>query len=106
MESVAKLCFGWPARRAWTPPINAAGLGMLPMDSVGSITVVRGPGWPRAQTGRARCSRFIADSHAQGRPHGIEQGVAAERLSEERERAGLEGSPTRLFIAVRGQNDN
>ena len=53
-----------------------------------------------------RCSRFIADSHAQGRPDGVEQGVAAERLSEERDSAGLEGLPTRLFVAVRGQNDN
>src|SRR5438128_11143410 len=52
------------------------------------------------------CSRFIADSRAQGRPDGVEQGVAAERLSEERDRAGLEGLPARLFVTVRGQNDN
>src|ERR1700687_5040902 len=28
-----------PARKPWTPSINAAGLGMLPMGSVGSITI-------------------------------------------------------------------
>jgi hypothetical protein len=49
---------------------------------------------------------FIADSRAQGRPDGVEQSVAAERLSEECYGAGLEGSPARLFVAVRGQNDN
>ena len=53
-----------------------------------------------------RSSRFIADSHAQSRPDGVEQGVATERLSEERDRARREGLPTRLFVAVRGQNDN
>src|SRR6266571_9242668 len=31
-----------PARKPWTPSINAAGLGMLPMGSVGSITMARG----------------------------------------------------------------
>src|SRR5712671_6737435 len=30
-----------PARKPWTPSINAAGLGMLPMGSVGSITLAR-----------------------------------------------------------------
>src|SRR2546422_3148421 len=29
-----------PARKSWTPAINAAGLGMLPIGSVGSITIV------------------------------------------------------------------
>src|SRR4029450_2920811 len=53
-----------------------------------------------------RWSPFIADSHAQGRPDGVDQSIAAERLSEEAARAGLEGLSARLFIAVRGQNDN
>src|SRR5258705_2111614 len=49
---------------------------------------------------------FTADSRAQGRLDGVEQSVASERLSEECDGTGLEGSPARLFVAVRGQNDN
>src|SRR5712664_2112386 len=35
-----------PAWKPWTPSINAAGLGMLPMGSVGSITMRL---WPRTR---------------------------------------------------------
>src|SRR5438309_8875428 len=74
-----------PARKPWTPSIKAAGLGMLPMGSVGSI---------------------VAVSCAHGRLDGVEQSVAAEGLSRECDGASLEGSPARLFVAVSGQNDS
>src|SRR2546427_6405281 len=119
-SAVNSPCEMRPARRSWTPSINAAGLGMLPMGSVGSITIVSVEEALRRQPERSRptsIGRLPATVHgaahassqtsrAQGRPDGVEQGVAAERLSEERNRAGLEGSPARLFVVVRGQNDN
>jgi hypothetical protein len=40
----------------------------------------------------------------QGGPHGVDQGVAIERLAEERNGAGLEGSLACLVVAVSSQN--
>ena len=45
-------------------------------------------------------------SCVQRSPYGIEQGIGPERLSEERDRAGLQGSPTRFVVAVSSQNDH
>src|SRR6267378_6469469 len=41
-----------------------------------------------------------------GRLDRVEQRIALERLCEERDRAGLQGSPTRLFVAVSSENDH
>src|SRR3989442_16041972 len=41
-----------------------------------------------------------------GRPYGVEQRIALERLSEERDRAGLQSSLARLVVAVSGENDH
>src|SRR6267143_5289295 len=41
-----------------------------------------------------------------GRLYCIEQRIALERLCEERDRAGLQGLPTRLFVAVSSKNDH
>jgi hypothetical protein len=38
-------------------------------------------------------------------PHGIEQGIGPERLSEERDRAGLQGSLARFVVTESRQND-
>src|SRR5260370_41018785 len=40
----------------------------------------------------------------EGGPYGIDQGIAVERLAEERDGAGLQGSLARLVVAVRSQN--
>jgi len=41
----------------------------------------------------------------QGGPYGVEQGIAVERLAEERDCAGLQGSLACLVVAVSSQND-
>src|SRR6266852_8542295 len=41
----------------------------------------------------------------QGGPHGVEQGIAVERLAEEGDGAGLHGSLACLVVAVSSQND-
>src|SRR5688572_26822626 len=41
----------------------------------------------------------------QGPSHGAEQRLAVERLPEERNRAGLQGSPACLVVALSSQND-
>src|SRR6266851_7702864 len=47
----------------------------------------------------------VVTSCAQRPPYGIEQGIGPERLSEERDRAGLQGPLARFVVAVSSQND-
>src|SRR5213076_781357 len=57
---------------------------------------------PRTALGAASGLRSIL---REGRPDGIDQGVAPEWLSEEGHGAGLKRSPARLLVAMRRQDD-
>src|SRR5438445_7818704 len=48
----------------------------------------------------------VAPRSTQGGPYSIQQRITVEGLVEERDRAGLQGSPARLLVAVRSQDDN
>src|SRR5438093_12561312 len=48
----------------------------------------------------------VAPRSTQGGPYSTQQRSTVEGLVEERDRAGLQGSPARLLVAVRSQDDN
>src|SRR3989441_532186 len=48
----------------------------------------------------------VAPRSTQGGPYSIQQRITVEGLVEDRDRAGLQGSPARLLVAVRSQDDN
>jgi hypothetical protein len=47
----------------------------------------------------------LARASVHGAPHGVEQSIAVEGLSEEGDRTGLHGAPAGFVVAVRGQDD-
>ena len=53
----------------------------------------------------ARLSRGARPRVRAWRPHGVEQSIAVEGLSEEGDRTGLQGAPAGFVVAVRGQDD-
>src|SRR5438132_11661704 len=48
----------------------------------------------------------VAPRSTQGGPYSIQQRITVEGLVEERDRAGLQGSPARLLVAVSSQDDS
>jgi hypothetical protein len=73
------------------------------LEAVDSRPVPRGKDVP---SGLAWTFLFgTASALIQGGPYGLEQGIAVERLAEERDGAGSQGSLACLVVAVSSQND-